>query len=179
MIIRTYRVYFFLLFLMLPGLLYSVDFKFQYSDGDNYRIVSEVQETVKVNDEILFSKEFLNRIAVAVSEVYSNRGDIDAVYQISERTVDGGVYQWNSEEYARFTRDLKGVYSGAIENTTLPSVRDIPRFPDGDVKPGEKWVFPGEEIHDLNSIFGINYVIRIPFNAFYTYEGTIEKNGKI
>lgn len=159
--------------------LHSVEFNFIYNDGDNYRIVSEVYENVKLNNNIIFSKEFLNRIAVTVTGAEGDIGDINAVYQISERTINGAAYQWNSEESARFKRDVKGVYSGLEENAVLPAVRNVPHFPDGEIQPGDRWFFPGEEIHDLNSIFGINHVISIPFRAFYTYEGTVESEGRI
>lgn len=157
----------------------AVEFRFRYSDGDNYRIVTEVYENVKENDQLIFSTEILNRIAVSISNSDLNSGMIEAVYQISERENGGSGYLWSSEEKAVFTRDIKGVYSGIAENRSLPSVRDIPRFPDGDVSPGENWTFFAEEVHDLSHFFGIDYRLHIPFRVFYTYKDSFEEEGEI
>jgi len=158
--------------------LYSVEFKFKYNDGDNYRIVTEVYEDVKENDQLIFSTEILNRIAVSIENTDTDSGEIDAVYQISERESGGSGYHWSSEDRVQFRRDLLGRYSGIPLEMGLPSVRNIPRFPEYDISPGAQWNFMAEEVHDLNGFFGINFLLRIPFRVFYTYEGSFEENGK-
>ncbi len=176
MLIR--RNLFYLVLFLLPLSLFSLEFKFKYNQGDTYRIVTEVLEDVKENDLLIFSTEILNRIAVSIESVDEAGGDIDAVYQISERLSGGSGYHWSSEEKARFSRDVLGIYSGISDDAGLPSVRDIPRFPDRDVQPGDRWEFFAEEVHDLEQFFGINYRLHIPFRVFYTYEGSFEEEGK-
>jgi len=157
--------------------LWAVDFKFKYNDGDNYRIVSEVFENVKENGEVIFSTEILNRIAVSITDPDDISGEIEAVYQISEREIGSSEYHWISENSAVFRRDIRGVYSAFDDDVSLPSVRNIPRFPDYDLKPGDSWNFFAEEVHDLFPFFFIDYRLHIPFRVFYTYDGSFEEDG--
>jgi outer membrane protein OmpA-like peptidoglycan-associated protein len=159
--------------------LYSLDFQFKYKDGDNYRIVTEVYENVKENGRIIYSTEILNRIAVSIENSDENSGEIHAVYQISERESGGSGYHWSSEDNAVFRRSTKGEYSFIPENQSLPSVRNIPRFPDKNLEPGDRWFFPAEEVHDLLPFFMIDFQLHIPFRVFYTYEGSFVENNKV
>ncbi|MBN2658295.1 MAG: OmpA family protein [Spirochaetales bacterium] len=175
---RFYRMLL-LYLLFFPLCLQAVEFRFTYSEGDHYRIVTEVSETVKENDKIIYATEILNRIAATIKGVSGDSGDLEALYQISEHLHDGSGYQWSSEDLVRFTRDAAGVYSGLPDDAALPSVRDVPRFPDFDISVGESWNFPAEEVHDLLPFFGIDYRLRIPFRVFYTYSGTERRGEKI
>lgn len=172
------KIIFFVFFLVNLSFLFSTDFQFKYTDGDNYRIVSEVYENVLENDQLIYSTEILNRIAVSVDKSDENSGEINAVYQISERVSGGSGYHWSSEDDARFRRDVRGMYSYIPEDASLPSVRNIPVFPDYDVSPGDQWFFMAEEVHDLSPFFLIDFRLHIPFRVFYTYEGTLEEEGK-
>ena len=55
--------------------LFSLEFQFQYNQGDNYRIVTEVLEDVKENDQLIFSTEILNRIAVSIGSASDSGGE--------------------------------------------------------------------------------------------------------
>jgi len=138
-----------------------------------------VSETVKENGRIIYSTEILNRIAATVRTVSGESGDIEALYQISEHLHDGGGYQWSSEEEIAFTRNAFGIYSNLPLDRALPAVRDVPRFPDRDVEVGQSWNFPAEEVHDLLPFYGIDYRLHIPFRAFYTYEGTVQRGERV
>lgn len=159
--------------------LYSTEFRFKYNDGDSYRIVTEVHEDVKENDQLIFSTEILNRIAASIGNSDDNSGEIDAVYQISERESGGSGYHWSSEDRVVFRRDILGEYLGIPQDQSLPSVRNIPQFPEEDISPGHQWNSPAEEVHDLNIFFGINFRLHIPFRVFYTYVNSFEEKGKV
>lgn len=166
-----------IILLFLQFFLFPVDLQFAHRAGDNYRIVTEVHENVKMNRKLIFSTEILNRIAVSIKGSREGSGEIEAVYQISEKD-DAGGYLWNSEDLVRFERSPRGVYSGLEIDSSLPSVRNVPRFPEEEVSPGAQWNFPGEEVHDLLPFFQIDYRLHIPFRAFYTYEGEVEEEGR-
>jgi outer membrane protein OmpA-like peptidoglycan-associated protein len=53
----------------------------------------------------------------------------------------------------------------------MPVVRDVPVFPDRDLKPADTWTAEGHEMHDFRDSFGISEPYRIPFTANYTYLG--------
>ena len=176
--ITVKKILIFLMFITLFRI-YSIDFKFKYNDGENYRIVSEVFENIKENDQYIFSTEILNRIAVNINHSTEESGEISAVYQISERESGGSGYHWSNEDSATFRRDNRGLYSLIPENESLPSVRNIPRFPERDLNPGDTWTFFAEEVHDLYPFFLIDHRLHIPFRVFYTYESSFEENGTV
>jgi outer membrane protein OmpA-like peptidoglycan-associated protein len=60
----------------------------------------------------------------------------------------------------------------------MPVVRNVPVFPERELKPGEKWNADGYEIHDFRDIFGIEQPYRIPFTAYYTFLGERQWKGK-
>jgi outer membrane protein OmpA-like peptidoglycan-associated protein len=61
----------------------------------------------------------------------------------------------------------------------MPVVRNVPVFPDRDLKSGETWSAEGHEMHDFRDSFGITEPYRIPFNANYTFLGEREWQGKM
>ena len=115
-------------------------FRFQYSEGDSYRINSLVQEKVYVNRAISHAAEITNRITVRVSDVREDEGMVsafhDCVFQTSERTTNKS-FSWGREYRSGFRRDELGVYD--IDDSHFMPVRNVPTFPDGDVQPGETW----------------------------------------
>ena len=114
-------------------------FRFAYTKGEKYRIVSQVHESVYVNGQ--FSHES--------GHPQQDRGrghghprrtpgyhdvalpDLRAGLRLRGRRTNG----------ARSTRPSSGATAGAPTRSTLrtscPMVRDVPLFPEGDVQPGE------------------------------------------
>jgi outer membrane protein OmpA-like peptidoglycan-associated protein len=60
----------------------------------------------------------------------------------------------------------------------MPMVRDVPVFPDRELRVGDTWTAAGHEMHDFRDSFGIKEPYRIPFTANYTYLGQREWKGK-
>jgi outer membrane protein OmpA-like peptidoglycan-associated protein len=60
----------------------------------------------------------------------------------------------------------------------MPVVRNVPVFPDRDLKVGERWSAEGHEMHDFRDSFGIADPYRIPFTADYVFLGDREWRGK-
>jgi outer membrane protein OmpA-like peptidoglycan-associated protein len=59
----------------------------------------------------------------------------------------------------------------------MPVVRNVPVFPDRDLKPGDTWTALGEEKHDFRRSYGIPEPYRIPFTAGYEYLGNMTYEG--
>ena len=174
----TFRV---LAILFLTGTVLPVqarEFRHKYKEGAQYRIVSEVDEGVLVNNEIIYRSRILNRIAVKILETDADGGRVETTYQISEQAESGTSYQWAMEDTVVFHMDTAGIYSEIAPNQYLPSVRDIPTFPEADIEPGMKWRFPGEEVLDLKPNFGVDSRLHLNFNVFYEYSGTTVEDGR-
>jgi outer membrane protein OmpA-like peptidoglycan-associated protein len=155
-------------------------FFYKHETGDKYRILSTVHEEVYVDRRLSHRAEILNRIAVEVGTVRDGIGGHKAVFQTAERTVGvlgGQSFQWSREYESEFDRDRQG-YITIDKKYYMPVVRNVPVFPDRDLKPGETWSAEGHETHDFRDSFGINEPYRIPFTANYTFLGDREWQGR-
>jgi outer membrane protein OmpA-like peptidoglycan-associated protein len=166
-----------LLIFVLSGL-EAEQFVYKHEAGDRYRILSMVNEDVYVDRRLSHRAEILNRIAVEVTEVHGGTGRHEAVFQTAEKAVGAGrSFQWSREYRSRFDRDRLG-YLSIDREYFMPVVRNVPVFPDQELKRGDAWSAEGHEMHDFRDSFGIDEPYRIPFTASYTYLGEREWRGK-
>jgi len=159
-------------------LLPAETFRFFHEEGDQYRIVTTVDEEVFINGQYSHSADILNRIAVKILEDQDEAGLILAVFQVSERTAGTeGAYQWSSEYTSEFWRDSRGFYDIDPEYI-MPTVRNIPAFPEREISEGDSWSCEAEEVHDFTENFNMTEPLRFPVQVFYTYTGRENKDGK-
>lgn len=173
-------IYTTIFFLLAVFPLTSETFVFKYLPDDLYRILSTVQEDVYVNGRLSHNAEIVNRISVEVTNVANGIGEHSARYMTTEnanRADTNQVFTWGGEYFSKFTRDSQGFYKISDEYF-MPVVRNVPIFPKDDIKVGAKWKAVGEEAHDLRRTFSIEKPFKVPFEANYVYQGTIDKDGK-
>ena len=156
----------------LTSFLFCQEFRFIQEEGSEYRIVSEVHEGVFLNDELLGESTILNRIGIVIGESDESGATLNVNYGISEQSVDSGLYLFSTEASVQFYRAHNGLYGDIPTDQYLPSVRDIPLFPEKSLAVGESWSAMAEEVHDLYPFFQIDYRLHIPFRVFYSYEGS-------
>ncbi len=159
--------------------LHAREFRFQYAEGEQYRILSTVDEEVYVNGVFSHRADILNRIAITVSGVENRRGSIEAEFETSERSVgQTGAYEWAESYESRFSRGPLGKFE-IDEQYFMPVVRNVPLFPERDLEPGSTWAAEGEEVHDFRANFGVPAAYRFPVQVSYTYLGTEERNDRV
>lgn len=155
-------------------------FEYKYKENDSYRILSTVEEDVFVNGTKHHSAEIVNRISVKVHDV--NEEKMTAINEGTFMTTENSVmaFQANTktfsygEEYkSTFTKDRFGVYT-IDDNFFMPTVRDVPVFPDKELSYGDEWTYVGHEAHDLRRSFGLQKPYKVPFTAKYKYFGVFE-----
>jgi len=161
-------------------------FEYKHISGARYRILSVVDEAVYINNELSHRAEILNRIAVEVTGVANGKGQHSAIFQTSERLLHDSEtageqtsstgYHWTREYESVFQRDKLG-YLTIDPKYYMPVVRNVPAFPDKDIKLMESWTAQGHEVHDFRDAFGIKEPYRIPFVANYVYVGQREWKG--
>lgn len=157
-------------------------FRYRYSNGDAYRINSVVEESIYIDRIFAYSSDITNRITVAVSDVQAASGQksasakYDCTFMTSERTSNRS-FAWGREYPSIFRRTEFGIMDIA-DTYFMPVVRNVPTFPDRDIKKGESWKGTGEESHDLRDYYGLEKPFKVPFNVVYTFEGPIVKDGK-
>ncbi|NLK46699.1 MAG: OmpA family protein [Treponema sp.] len=156
-------------------------FTFKYNEGDSYRVLSSVHENVYFNGLFSHHAEIVNRISVKVGAVDDEWAEHDTVFMISESSSDRSgnpVFTWGEEYRSIFKRNKFGKYDIGDEYF-MPVVRDVPIFPDKDLKPGDTWTASGEEAHDLRRGFALETPFKVPIRVQYTYVGPESINGKI
>jgi outer membrane protein OmpA-like peptidoglycan-associated protein len=159
-----------------PGLRADV-FRFGYTTGEKYRIVSQVHESVSVNGQFSHESDILDRIAVTVTDTRADSGNHDVLYQTSEKASGSqDAYDWSEEYPSRFWRDGRGAFT-IDPSYFMPMVRNVPLFPEGDVRPGDTWTAPGSEVHDFRTNFGIMKPFGFPITVTYTYTGNEDREG--
>ena len=158
-----------------------VTFEFKFQEGDSYRILSTVNEDVYVNMRLNHRAEIINRISTQVLKVNE---DGSAKHQSTFMTTESaqsavgtGSFSWGEEYTSIFDRTTKGKYT-IDDQYFMPTVRDVPIFPDHPVKPGDTWTADGHEAHDLRMNFGLQTPYKVPFTAHYTYLGTVNREKK-
>ncbi|MEI6875487.1 MAG: OmpA family protein [Spirochaetota bacterium] len=154
-------------------------FAFSYTKGDKFRVLSEVSEEILVNHVLAKRAEILNRIAFEVADAAadSTSGLLRGTFVTSERDKGEDTFLVSGEYDSEFTRDRLGNYRIGPQYY-MPVVRNVPVFPDRELRPGDTWTAPGEERHDLRQGFGIPDPYAIPFVARYRYEGSKELDGR-
>jgi len=176
----------FLSFFFIPITAECEVFEFRHVQGARYRILSVVDQAVFINNILSHRAETLYRIAVEVADVQDGKGLHNAVFQTSERLIYDAQYgvntaetgfHWAREYNSVFERDKLGVLT-IDPQYYMPVVRNVPVFPDRDLRVGERWYSPGYEVHDFRESFGIIEPYRIPFNAFYEYLGERQWKGQ-
>jgi outer membrane protein OmpA-like peptidoglycan-associated protein len=156
---------------------FADSFRFAYTKGEMYHIVSQINESVYVNGQFSHTSDILDKIAVTVSDTKNDSGYHEVTYQTSERAYgSSSTYEWSEEYASEFWRNGRGAY--IIDSSYfMPMVRDVPLFPEGDIKVGDTWLARGSEVHDFRANFGIAQPFGFPINVEYTYTGRETRDG--
>lgn len=157
--------------------LWAEEFSFKYHKGDSYRILSEVDQDIRINGVFAQNVFILNRIALSISESNEKGGKNNASYVIStERRLPSQLYQIKESYDVTFWRDKLGIMD-VPKGSFVPTVRNVPVFPAKDLKPGDTWTAMGSEAHDLRKDLGVKDPFEFPIKVFYTYLGPVTKDG--
>ncbi len=151
--------------------------KFLYQSGDQFRYYSTTTQTVTLDGKPLQENLQTYRIAYSVAETDAHGGGRlkGHISYMAESPESAGAI---TEEYdVDYFSDANGFYKVPPEEV-MPTVRDVPTFPDRELKPGDTWTGRGEEVQDLRRDFGVDSLLRVPVEVAYTYDGTVVMNGK-
>jgi outer membrane protein OmpA-like peptidoglycan-associated protein len=153
-------------------------FFYKYETGNKYRVVSVVNEDVYINRRFSHRARILNRSAVEIGEITGDSAEYKTNFQTAEQILEGGgSFQWSREYDSVFYQDKFGRMT-IDDRYYMPVVRNVPVFPDRDLKEGETWSAEGHEMHDFRTSFGIEEPYRIPFKASYVFLGSRVWKGK-
>jgi len=158
-----------------------IQLEYVYEEGEQYRVLSTVEQDVWINGIYSHYATILNRISISVPRVEDGRGYHVTRFVTSEE-VPGGVsvyegFTWGKEYESEFWRDRLGYYE--IEpKYYMPVVRDVPVFPDRALTPGDTWSADGHEVHDFRDSFGIPEPYEFPIPVTYEFVDVVERDGR-
>lgn len=159
-------------------------FVFKYIPGDQYRIVSEVYQEQYIDGEIIQITNQLNRIQVRVGELRSGQGgrtqaEHFLTYQHSTESESfNQVRQFDRSYTSEFLRDDLGWFDIGTEYF-VPTVQNVPVFPDRPLSPGDTWSAEGIEVHDLRDGLEVEQPFRFKMPVSYTYRGSLTHEGRV
>lgn len=113
----------------LPGL-WADTFTFKFTKGDQYRIITKLEESVLYDGELSHNAEILDKIALKVNDVSDAAGHFTALFQVSQQ-LDSvlGIYVLSEEQTSTYTVDRQGRFT--IDPAVLfPFTVQCARFPD-------------------------------------------------
>lgn len=174
------KLFFVIVFCLLLQFLVSEKFEFKFENGEGYRINSFVNEDVYINMKFSHTAEIVNRITVDISDVQKQPEPsalFTCTFMTSERNTTFGGFSWEKQYPSVFRRNFLGVYN-IDKQYFMPVVRNIPVFPDHNIKPNETWTGQGHEAHDFRSSFGLAEPFIVPFDVQYKYIGEVKRDGK-
>lgn len=160
----------------------GVLFQFKHHKGDAVSHISTVTEDAYLNGRLNNKTEFINRTSTTILDVDSDGSALlSTKYMTTQNTLlqrSGNYLSWGEEDSVKIHRKKTGQLYDS-DNQFLPTVRNIPSFPDKKVQVGESWTCEGLEVHDCRELFRMLEPIEIPFEANYTYAGTTEIDGNL
>ena len=123
---------------------------------------------------------------VKTDDFGGEKGFLEATFMTTEKAYDStknvisgnSSFEWGEEYKSEFWRDSLGIYEIAPVYF-MPVVRNVPVFPNRDLKIGDTWEAEGHEAYDIRQTFNVSEPLIIPFTANYTYSGTKEVDGKL
>lgn len=147
----------------------QVLFEYSHSESDQWHLTSVVDEEVLINGDLFYRTEILNKISVNVLRGSGGGGLLQNRYQIAEKSIDSELYAWSAEYDVEYGRDSRGRLSELKPDSPVPTVRNIPVFPELELSPGATWSEDGVEVFDLGPAFEISEILEIGFTANYQY----------
>lgn len=158
----------------------TVLFQFKHNKGDAVSHVSTVEEEAYLNGKLNNHTQFINRTSTTIVDVEEDGSSLlNTHYMTTQNSLvnrTGNYLSWGEESNVTIRRTRLGELYDS-DSDSLPTVRNIPSFPDHEVAIGESWQADGLEVHDCKELFGMNQSLVIPFTATYTYSGNDLING--
>lgn len=159
----------------------QVKFEFKQKKGNSGSYISTVEEDVYVNNVPSHHSEIINRISSSMTNVASDgEAFIYATYMTTENTISqrtGRSLSWGEETTSVFSRKKNGELT-ISDDIYMPTVRNVPVFPDKKIKVGETWTAKGKEVQDVRKAFNMEKALIFPFEATYTYKEDKNIDGK-
>lgn len=152
-------------------------FRFKYQKGDQYRIISTINEKVYFNGEFYHDTIITNKISVKMTNVSGGRASIAGTFYLTENASYGtNIFNAVNLNYQTFFKQNQYGFCYDDGQAFMPSVRNVPLFPEQAINIGESWSNNGYEVHDFRrEPYNIPTPYKFPITVNYTYLGQTQK----
>lgn len=165
------------IFLFSVKALWSVQFSYVNETGRILRFKNLVRYSVIVNGEPYGSMDEMNKVVLELQSLSNQWGFYSGKFSSFSRDINlADSYKLNEEYLSSFYQDEQGVQI-VWNSSLLPTTRSIPTFPTNDLKIGDTWSAPGEEVH--RSVLNTNTVFRVKVEPAYRYLGNETIDGRL
>lgn len=160
----------------------GVVFKFNHIKGTSSSYISTVEEDAYFNGVLNNHAEIINRISTTITDVDENgTAKLKTNYMTTTNTLISNKEKslsWGESNSVEVERKSNGELV-IDQDAFMPTVRNVPVFPDVPRVIGQTWTARGEEVHDVRTLFKMDKPIVIPFLATYKYTKDEVQNGKV
>lgn len=178
---KTFLIYIFLFLnlIILPiEYIYSEIFKFNFKKDDIIQIYSITKQNIYVDEKLakIWNVESLSKLFVKDFDEGKRLALINGKYSFYE-IEDTGKNLFDVQEVEFYQKENGEMIF--LKESTYPTLRNAPIFPQIDIQKGYSWWYTGEEIQDFkNFAEGFSsLIVKIPINVCYKYEGEKIKDG--
>ncbi len=152
-------------------------FFFNFKEGQNFIVTSWTEEEIYKNDIYIKTSRSKTVGYLKIKNIENKNALHTGIYKDYIYDEASNSYILKQEYKTRFYRDFQGYYN-IDRKYFMPMVRNVPVFPDKDLKIGEQWIEKAYEVHDFREAYGISNPVIFPAAASYQYLGTEKINGK-
>lgn len=150
----------------------AVHLKWEFKDGERLYIEKFTDQEILNNGELVRKRAIRDLVVVQTIGDYDGMYPLGGIYRSYEQdSLDpDSTFALTEEEELQYSISNNGIYQ-VPENKLLPTIRDIPYFPQEDIQPGDRWENIGYEI------FPFNPPIKISIPVIYQFLGFEKKEG--
>ncbi len=156
--------------------IYSEKFGYKFIPGTKYKIEGFIKGKQFQNEVFLLDYYHQYKTISTIKEFKDNVGTIEELkyfYNIGQ-LITNQILEVEDESYITYLKDTQGRMKINSNNSFL-TYRNVPFFPDNDLKPGDQWTLPGLEVQDL---FNDKTISEFPLKVKYTFLGYEKLNNK-
>jgi outer membrane protein OmpA-like peptidoglycan-associated protein len=155
--------------IFIPQILSGTVFHYDNSIGRKIRIKNVIRQEIYINGDLKKRVEAMNKALLeAVQSSNSFTLYKGKFYYYEKDLSSDDSYKLVSVYDSSFFQDTRGLMI-VPSDILMPDTRNIPTFPTNDLKPGDSWKAPGEEVHQ--GIYDSNEIITSSFDVDYVYLG--------
>ncbi len=151
--------------------LHAVQLKWNMEKGKNLEIVKTAKVKYYTNANLKRIYEERNIIDLTCTEKSDNFSRVHGVFTVYEKDYGESLFNQKNQYLVDFLIGQNGKFL-VKKGDYMPNLRNIPSFPENDVKPGDSWKKPGELI-----IKSFSRPFKLSFPVEYTFVKIVKDKG--